>query len=94
MPASGIATAAAAKMCSGAVSAKSGEMKSSPVACAPRWTSATSPVTRPSNPSGTSSWAAELISTQDEPCPTPAPNPAARATPSEPATAKSAYACS
>ena len=50
-------------------------MKSSPVACAPRWTSDTSPVTRPSSPSGTSSCAAELISTHDEPCPTPAHQP-------------------
>src|SRR5580765_8306160 len=51
-----------------------------------------SPVTRPRNRSGTSSCAAELISTQDEPWPTPHTRPAARATGSEPATAKRPYA--
>ncbi len=74
-PVSGIATAAAANTLAGAATAKSGETKSSPVACAPRWTSEISPVTRPRKRSGTSSWAAELSSTHDDPCPTPATKP-------------------
>ena len=51
-PASGIATAAAAKTVSGAVSAKRGETNNRPVAWAPRWTSDYEPCHAPEEPVG------------------------------------------
>ena len=57
--------------------ANSGETKSSPVACAPRWTNEITPSTRPSTASGTSSCAAELSSTSESVSPAPVPIAAA-----------------
>ena len=65
----------------------SGEMNINPVACAPRCVREITPSTRPSRWSGTSSCAAELISTTDVLWPVAAKNAPATASGSDPASA-------
>ena len=85
---SGIAIAVTAKTVEGCATTKNGATKSSPVACAPRWTREIKPITRPRTRSGTSSCAAEVRSTSAALCPLPARKPPSSASPTPSATAK------